>query len=63
MTLGRVFGGQGGGPGIPKMGHRSHPKGFWSHFWGSKAGNGETHFVRNCVDFGRPVQGQNVAKI
>ena len=26
------------------------------------AGSGETQFVRNCTDFGKPLQGQNVAK-
>ena len=63
VTLGRAFGGQGetmNAQNGPQVSPQRLPEPFLGVQIG--AGIGETHFVRNCADFGKPLQGQNVTK-
>ena len=63
VTLGRAFGGQGetmNAQNGPQVSPQRLPESFRGGQIG--AGSGDTHFVRNWTDLGRPLQGQNVVK-
>ena len=63
VTLGRAFGGQGetmNAQNGPQVSPQRPPESFLGVKIG--VGSGGTHFVRNCADLGRLLEGQNVAK-
>ena len=63
MTLGRGFGAKGGtrnSQNGPQVSPQRPPESFLGVKIG--VGSGGTHFVRNCADLGRLLEGQNVAK-